>query len=245
MIIRIEDGKIRAFDSYSYKDQLKAIGFRWNGTDWNISVNESNAYNLYTELNLANNPKVYTCAKTKELIKKAELSHKTREDYLNKLRNKKINLFLAEDLDVSNYDIPEGISLYGHQKIALEFFYESKLGNLYGDCGVGKTAILLLLSKRLLKEKKVNKILVLCPKSIMRGAWEEDCDKFTPDLNLCVLDKGSKVNRMILQKNFKGHPKYKKMYDHPYDIYVLNYEALAGLMDIIPYYGFEIGRAHV
>jgi SNF2 family DNA or RNA helicase len=242
MIIRVQDGKIRAFESYKYKDQLKAIGFKydWNGQNWYITSNEANAYNLYKELDIQNNPTVYTCVKTKQLIRTAEAEHKKRQAKLDALKNRKINLFLADDLPVGDFKVPEGISLYNHQKIALNFFYESEIGNLYGDCGVGKTAIMLLLLERLIREGKSNKILVLCPKSIMRGAWEEDAEKFTPQLDLCVLDKGTKVNKIILQKDFEGHPKYRKQYDKSFQIYVLNYEALAGLMDVIPYYGFDV-----
>lgn len=242
MIIRLEDKKIRAFESYKYKDQLKAIGFKydWDGKNWYISANETNAYNLYTELDISSNPKVYTCPKTKALIKTAQAVHQKRQAKLDALKNKKVNLFLTDDIDISPYKIPEGIELYNHQKIALSFFYDSPIGNLYGDCGVGKTAIMLLLIERLIREGKVNKVLVLCPKSIMRAAWEEDKDKFTPHLDLVVLDKGTKTNKVILQKDFEGHPKYKKKYDKPFQIYVLNYEAVAGLMDVIPYYGFDM-----
>lgn len=242
MIIRLEQGKLRAYDSFKYKDQLKAIGFRydWDDKYWGIKATETNAYNLNKELQLGTTPAIFLCEKTKELIKRASALQEARKKKLDDLRNKKINLFLMDDIDVSKYKVPEGFNLYKHQKIALEFFYYSEVGNLYGDCGVGKTAIMLLLIERLIREGKINKALVVCPKSIMRGAWEEDKEIWAPNLDLVVLDKGTTVNKIILQKDFNGHPKYKKLYDKPYSVYVINYEAVSGLMDLLPYYGFDM-----
>jgi len=240
MYLRFENGRINAYSSFKEKDRLRKVGFRWTSKlkAWGIKPTALKMQMFFSEFRQDSMQMDEGC---KDLIKKAKSQVKARENKQATLQKLKEDLFRNPSLiDVTPYAIPKGITLYDHQKIALEYFYSSNSGNLYGDCGVGKTAIMLLLTERLIRENKVQKVLVVCPKSIMRAAWEEDAQKFTPNLSLCVLDKGTKLNKAILKKDFHSHPKLKKLYDNPYDIYVINYESLHGLKKDIPYYGFDL-----
>lgn len=239
MILRLEHGRLKAFECYRYKEKLKIIGFAWNSKDQSWGMRASNSA-IIAFANYFQKIKVYYDPGSKELLAKAQKEKGIREEKLQKIKDYKASLFDKDIIPLDGFTVPAEFDLYRHQKIALNFFYYSPLGNLYGDCGVGKTAIMLILVERLLRDKKANKVLIVCPKSIMRGAWEEDCHKFTPNLEMCILDKGFKINTKILQKDFKGHPKYKKIYDKQFDLYVITYESLKPLESIIGFLGFDV-----
>lgn len=239
MIIRYEQGKLRVYDCYRHKESLSNIGFRWNKTEvcWQIKATYQNIIDFEKHFK---HIKIYRDKKVKDLHAEALIELGKREEKLKTLRDFKKSLFDMEEIDLEGFSVPPGFTPYKHQAIAMRFFYESPIGNLYGDCGVGKTAIMLWLTERLVREGKVNKVLVVCPKTIMRGAWEEDCKKFTPGLRMCVLDKSGAVNQKIIQRDLSAHPKYAKKYDKPFDVYVVNYEALKPLEAILGLLGFDM-----
>ena len=239
MIIKTQGDRLLAFNSYKYKDRLKSIGFRYDPSEkvWWIKSNSKKLLQFSEEFASEN---LQICSLSSQAIKKAVSDNKAKERYLKSVDDYKKSLFESEQLNISEFEVGDKYTPYRHQKIAMLFFYKSKVGNLYGDCGVGKTAIILWLIKRLYNENKLNKALIVCPKSIMESAWLEDSTKFTPELEVCILNRGSKINRIILTKDFEGHPKYKKQYDKNYSIYVINYEALNAIKDLLPYYGFDL-----
>ena len=72
-----------------------------------------------------------------------------------------------------------------HQNVSLKFMEKKKEVFDQSDAGTGKTLVQLFdFAKRHKKDGKA--ALVLCPKSLMRAAWQEDARKFTPHLRVSL-----------------------------------------------------------
>jgi len=240
VLVKYSSGKIEVYNSYDERFRLKGLKFRWSAKKkcWYIKYTPNSLILFLEEFpdkteytinqdfdNLLIEFKEQEAAYTKELLK------------LNKLKQ---DLFDANKLSMEGFNIPSGITPFNHQKIACNYFYTAPVGNLYGDCGVGKTAIMLMLIERLIRERKIDKVLVITLKNIMYGAWKKDIPKFSPDLKLCILDKGTKVNKKILLKDFHGHPKYRKKYDKDFNIYAVNFESVHSIQSVLAKVGFDI-----
>ena len=104
-----------------------------------------------------------------------------------------------------------------HQAESLKFM-ENKPAILdFSDCGTGKTLVEII---DFAKRHKVNQkaMLVLCPKSIMRAAWEQDIQKFAPHLvvSLCY----AKDRLISLQRKA--------------DVYVVNIDGVVDMLKLPP-----------
>lgn len=94
------------------------------------------------------------------------------------------------------------IKLYPHQEEAKKFIISNNgKGALFFDVGCGKT----LTSLSVFNDMKLNRMLVICPLSILENAWGGDITKFT-DFSYCNLRNGKDAA----------------------DIYLINYEACLG-----------------
>lgn len=115
--------------------------------------------------------------------------------------------------------------LYQHQRNAVEAGRERNLA-LFHDCGCGKTATMLTIIEHL-KSKGIGPALVVAPKSILWSAWEQDARMFTPGLDLVVVwdKKPSERKRKLIG---------------PGDVFVLNYEMLRKMYDVIQLQRFEV-----
>tara|TARA_R110000851_G_scaffold222665_2_gene375498 strand:+ start:950 stop:2695 length:1746 start_codon:yes stop_codon:yes gene_type:complete len=240
MLVKYTSGKIEVYDSYDERFRLKGLKFRWGAKKkcW-YKPYTSNALLRF----LAEFPDKteYVCGQEfVDLIQEFKEQEKVRLAELAKLNQLKEDLFNDNNISMEDFRYPAEITPFVHQQIACHYFYDSPVGNLYGDCGVGKTAIMLMLIERLKRERKIDKVLVITLKNIMYGAWKKDIPKFAPDLKLCILDRGTKINKKILLKDFHGHPKYKKLYDKDFDIYAINFESVHAIKDVISRVGFDM-----
>lgn len=75
------------------------------------------------------------------------------------------------------------ITLMEHQKQTVEFGRFNAFILDWSDPGTGKTISHLTIFKKRLDAGSSNRLLVLCPKTIMRVAWEADLLKAYPDLS--------------------------------------------------------------
>jgi SNF2 family DNA or RNA helicase len=114
---------------------------------------------------------------------------------------------------------------FKHQSQGIEIGKLSNKAFLW-DCGAGKTFLALHLLKYW-KEQGEIPCLVVCPISIMRAAWVEDCKKFTPELDICVFWDKKPANR-------------KRKLAEKHDIYVCNYETLKSLYSEIQAKKFKV-----
>ena len=103
------------------------------------------------------------------------------------------------------------MKLFDHQQKAVEWFRGKTAGALFHEIGCGKTLTALKIYESLLQYEKGLKLLVICPLSLIEGAWGEDINKFT-EYKYCNLRK-NKSQYIPLEK---------------YDIFIINYESLKG-----------------
>ncbi len=84
--------------------------------------------------------------------------------------------------------LPIKVKPYEHQKVAVNFAMEKLESNgcaaLLMDMGLGKSLTSIAIIGLLLQEEKVNKVLVVCPSSII-NVWEKEFQKFA-DYNFNV-----------------------------------------------------------
>ena len=190
-----DNGTIRIYDSYLYKESIREIDGRVYDPDdkaWIVPLNKKNAYTiglLGAELD----------EELKELAK--------RED----------------DNDVLTEPIAKPKikgSLYAHQvrayNFALNLVNKGSKGIAYlMDMGTGKTITSIALVGSLLEQSKFHNLLIVCPKSIV-GVWQEEFQKFADyRYALTVLD-GS------LEKKKSA---FKYMTGTALQVIVVNYES--------------------
>jgi len=102
------------------------------------------------------------------------------------------------------------MKLFNHQKQAVKSLLKNKgIGAIYHEIGMGKTLTALETFSRLRKSNEELTLYVICPLSLIEGAWGEDIKKFT------------KYNYRNLHEK-----RIKKQKKPPFDIYIVNYEWL-------------------
>lgn len=114
--------------------------------------------------------------------------------------------------------------LKDYQKRSINFQIVNSRTALHLGMGMGKTIITLMSIKELLKQKYLNKVLVIAPLRVIQLVWYQEAIKWaeTKDMTFSYV-LGNKVNRLsALTKDA--------------DIYLMNYENLAWLNEIVQKY---------
>lgn len=73
---------------------------------------------------------------------------------------------------------PPGLQPFEHQKQTAEFLVSNPKAFCFNEQGTGKTASVIWAADYLMKRGVVNRVLVVCPLSIMKSAWQADLFKF-------------------------------------------------------------------
>ena len=78
---------------------------------------------------------------------------------------------------VANYKWTGMYAPFDHQKKTAEFLTLHRRAFVFSDPGTGKTNSMIWAADYLLKKKLINRVLVICPVSVMRAAWVNDLFK--------------------------------------------------------------------
>lgn len=113
--------------------------------------------------------------------------------------------------------------LMKHQKNAVQIASEQDRFGFFYDAGTGKT----LLSLYIHKLHKV-KTLLVCPLSLIEGAWMEDIAKFTPEIKAVNLWKIRKLHPRKMQEALES------------DFCIINFESFKTEYDKLVKAGFEM-----
>jgi len=100
------------------------------------------------------------------------------------------SLALQSESTFKPVGIKKGVKPYNFQKVAAEFLINVEKGLAALDMGLGKTLTALMAALKLIKEKKVKKILVICPASLKYN-WALEIAKFT-DCTYHVIEGNAK-----------------------------------------------------
>ena len=116
----------------------------------------------------------------------------------------------------NSYSIPT--HLYEHQASSFKFLVNRNYGADFSECGTGKTISMLAVMEAKLKAKEVERVLIICPKSIMLSVWREEIDKFLKGYSYSILTGNSEEKKEELEKLSS-------------QIYILNFDAVRLLKD--------------
>jgi len=108
---------------------------------------------------------------------------------------------------------------FEHQKVTASFLTLRKKAFCFSEQGCGKTASAIWAADYLMKVGKVRRVLVICPLSIMRAAWQQDLFKFAMHRS-CDIAHGSAAAR-------------KKIIHSKAEFVVINFDGVAIVKDEI------------
>jgi len=85
---------------------------------------------------------------------------------------------------------------FDHQKETASFLTLHRRAFCFNEQGTGKTSSVIWAADYLIKEKFINRVLVICPLSIMQSAWEADLFKFAMHRTCAIAHSYSKEKRI-------------------------------------------------
>jgi SNF2 family DNA or RNA helicase len=103
-------------------------------------------------------------------------------------------------MSLANYDWPRppGFTPFNHQKETAEFLIANPKGFCFNEQGTGKTASVIWAVDYLMKLGVVKRVLVVCPLSIMKSAWQQDLFKFAIHRTVDVAYGNARKRKEIL-----------------------------------------------
>ena len=132
-------------------------------------------------------------------------------------------------MSLSEYEWPRppGFTPFAHQKLTSEFLVANRKAFCFNEQGTGKTASVIWATDYLMARGLVKRVLVVCPLSIMKSAWQGDLFKFAIHRKVAVAHGSAEKRKEVIRSdaefvviNFDGVGIVKK-------------EILAGGFDLI------------
>lgn len=115
---------------------------------------------------------------------------------------------------------------FEHQKTTSSFLTLHKRAFCFNEQGTGKTASVIWAADYLMKVGETKRVLVLCPLSIMKSAWQQDLFKFAMHRSCSVAHGSAKQRAKIL--------------DAGADFVIINYDGLAVVKNEVMNGGFDL-----
>jgi SNF2 family DNA or RNA helicase len=103
-------------------------------------------------------------------------------------------------MNLSEYDWPRphGFTPFDHQKTTAEFLIGNRKSFCFNEQGTGKTASVIWAVDYLMKVGVVSRVLIVCPLSVMKAAWQEDLFKFALHRTVAVAHGGREKRKEII-----------------------------------------------
>jgi SNF2 family DNA or RNA helicase len=115
---------------------------------------------------------------------------------------------------------------FAHQKETASFLTLYPKAFCFNEQGTGKTASVIWAADYLMKIGKVRRVLVLCPLSIMKSAWQQDLFKFAMHRSCSVAHGDSKTRAKVIKAGA--------------DFVIINFDGLAVVKQEILAGGFDL-----
>lgn len=115
---------------------------------------------------------------------------------------------------------------FDHQRDTASFLSIRKRAFCFNEQGTGKTASVIWAADYLMKKGLVKRVLVLCPLSIMKSAWQKDMFTFAMHRS-CNVAHGSAVQR-------------RKVVNGGYEFVIINFDGLGVVKDEIAAGDFDL-----
>ena len=127
---------------------------------------------------------------------------------------------------LKNYQWTGKLTPFDHQKTTASFLSIRKRAFCFSEAGTGKTASVIWAVDYLMKRGLVKRVLVLCPLSIMKAAWQRDLFTFAMHRS-CGVAHGSAAQR-------------KKVIASGVEFVILNFDGLNVVKDEVTAGGFDL-----
>lgn len=174
-------------------------------------------------LNLRNPAKVTTCIPKSKKLSEHEVIVSWGVDEVQVLRNIGIN---APSPIEGRYEWTGRYDPYDHQKTTASFFTLNKRAFCFNEQGTGKTASAIWAADYLLEQGKINRVLVICPLSIMESAWRNDLFSFAMHRKVDVAYGSKKKRREIIENGA--------------EFVIINYDGVEIVQDVVKEGGFDL-----
>ena len=115
---------------------------------------------------------------------------------------------------------------YEHQKTTASFLSLRDKAFCFNEQGTGKTASVIWAADYLMKLGKVKRVLVICPLSIMKSAWQQDLFKFAMHRSCSVAHGSPKQREKIVKAGA--------------DFVIINYDGVEVVKEAIVNGGFDL-----
>lgn len=127
---------------------------------------------------------------------------------------------------LGRYDWPGQYKPFEHQRTTSAFLTMNRRAFCLNEQGTGKTGSVIWAADYLMKAKKVRRVLVICPLSIMDSAWRNDLFKFAMHRRVDVAYGAKDKRRAIV--------------NGPAEFVVINYDGVEIVADDIARGGFDL-----
>lgn len=124
------------------------------------------------------------------------------------------------------YDWPGKFAPMSHQRTTASFLTLNKRAFCFNEQGTGKTASAIWAADFLLKQRVINRVLVICPLSIMDSAWRADLFSFAMHRTVNVAHGSAEKRKKIIAQR-------------P-DFLVINYDGVEIVRDEIAAAGYDL-----
>ena len=115
---------------------------------------------------------------------------------------------------------------FAHQKTTSSFLSLHRRAFCFSEAGTGKTASVIWAADYLMKKGLVKRVLVLCPLSIMKAAWQGDLFKFAMHRSCSVAHGDAKQRKKIIEAGS--------------DFVIINFDGVAVVEETIAAGGFDL-----
>ena len=99
---------------------------------------------------------------------------------------------------LKNYQWTGKLTPFEHQKVTASFLSIRRRAFCFNEQGTGKTASVIWAADYLINRGDVKRVLVLCPLSIMKSAWQQDLFKFAMHRSCSVAHGAAKQREKII-----------------------------------------------
>lgn len=125
-----------------------------------------------------------------------------------------------------DYNWPGQFKPFAHQKETAAFLTLRKRAFCFNEQGTGKTAAVIWAADYLMKIGAVRRVLIICPLSIMKSAWQQDLFKFAVHRS-CDIAYGKREQRI-------------KVVQDGAEFVIVNFDGLEIIKDEIANGGFDL-----
>lgn len=127
---------------------------------------------------------------------------------------------------LKSYDWTGKFKPFDHQKVTSSFLSLRRRAFCFNEQGTGKTASVIWAADYLMKKGLVKRVLVLCPLSIMKSAWQQDLFKFAMHRSCSVAHGAAKQREKIINAGS--------------DFVIINFDGVAVVKEAIAKGGFDL-----